>query len=90
MNLEIPQHFATQIKSRVRSAATGNNANLWRAVKMSKNANNESIPLNMTAAGIPVAADQRAQEFAEHFQQKIIVNVNNATVNSNLVYNGLA
>ena len=36
LNLEIRQHFATQLKSRVRSAASGNNANLWRAVKMSK------------------------------------------------------
>ena len=46
------------------------------------------IPLNMTLAGVPVTVDQRAQKFADHFHQKVITNVNNATVNSNTVYNG--
>ena len=88
MNLEIRQYFSTQLKNRVRSAATGDNANIWRAVKVSKNVCLDSLPLNMTLAGLPVTADQRAQKFAEFFHQKVSINVNNATVNSNAVYNG--
>ena len=46
LGFEIRQLFENEIKSRVRSAATGNNANLWQAVKRSKNINSETIPAN--------------------------------------------
>ena len=86
LNLEIRKIFATQTNNRVRSAVTGSITNIWRAVKLSKNASMDLIPLNMTLAGVPVTVDQRAQKFADHFRQKVITNVNNATINSNTVY----
>ena len=64
LGFEIRQLFENEIKSRVRSAATGNSGNLWKAVKRSKNINSETIPKNMTVAGLPVAVDERAQKFA--------------------------
>ena len=70
---------------RVRSAATGNNANLWKAVKNSKNINSETIPRNMTLAGLPVAVDERAQKFAEFFHQKVKNNVELSNINPNSI-----
>ena len=43
LNLEIRKFFATQTKNRVRSAVTGGNTNLWRAVKLSENASMDLI-----------------------------------------------
>ena len=39
-------------------------------------------------AGVPVAADERAQKFAEYFHQKVKHNVEMSTINSSTVYNG--
>ena len=45
--------------------------NLWKAVKIAKNLNNENIPDNLTLNDIPIAPGTSAECFARHFSEKI-------------------
>ena len=71
----------------VKRAAMGPNGNIWKAVKIAKNLNKESIPENLTLGGVPIAAGNIAGSFAAHFNEKVISNVQKTRVNPN-VYNG--
>ena len=81
-------HFKTLMVDRVKTAAMGIKGNVWKAVKIAKNLNADSIPANLTLAGIPVAAGDVANSFARYFYSKVINNVTNARIDSNGVYNG--
>ena len=73
---------------RVKRAAKGGNINIWKAVKKAKNVNVDTIPTNLTLGGIPIAAGQAANSFANYFHDKVKLNVNKTSVNVNGVYNG--
>ena len=60
-------YFNESRVSKVRQAAVGGGANLWRAVKLAKNLNSDNILLNLTLDGNHVAPDKRAECFAGHF-----------------------
>ena len=51
----------------------GGGANLWKAVKIAKNLNQETIPENLTLTNTPVAPGTAAECFAGHFSEKIFI-----------------
>ena len=51
LNKEINSYFGNARASRVRLAAMGSKVNLWKAVKVAKNLNLDSIPPNLTLGG---------------------------------------
>ena len=57
--------------NRVKHAAVGGSASLWKAVKLAKNLNTENIPENLTLNDIPVAPGTSAECFARYFKKKI-------------------
>ena len=61
--------------------------NLWRAIKVAKNLNQDTIPLNLTHGGLPIEVNNRANAFATFFKEKITTHVVRARVSPN-VYNG--
>ena len=65
----------------------GIKGNIWKAVKVAKNLNEDSIPKNLSWGGIPVAENDIANSFASYFSQKVTSNVNKTKVDPN-VYNG--
>ena len=87
LNKEISSHFNCLKISNVKKAALGANGNLWKAVKMAKNLNVDSLPKNLTLGGKPVAGTDIANSFAGYFNHKVISNVEKTKVNPN-VYNG--
>ena len=73
--------------SNVKRAAMGTNGNIWKAVKIAKNLNMESLPKNLTLGGMPIAVGDIAGSFATHFNEKVKSNVEKTKVCPN-VYNG--
>ena len=67
---------------------TGNSPNLWKAVKMAKNLNCDSIPTNMTLGGVPLAANMIAGSFGTFFANKVDAVVNRSSIKPDQVYNG--
>ena len=65
----------------------GTNGNIWKAVKIAKNLNMESLPKNLTLGGMPIAVGDIAGSFATHFNEKVKSNVEKTKVCPN-VYNG--
>ena len=65
----------------------GPNGNIWKAVKVAKDLNSESLPKNMTLGCGPVAAGDIAGSFAAHFNGKVVSTVQKTKVDQN-VYNG--
>ena len=60
---------------------------IWRAVKVAKNLNHDSIPANLSLNGTPIAPHETANAFAKFFNDKTTSHVNNTAV-SQTVYNG--
>ena len=89
LSLDIKNYFRNAKRLNVERVAMGNGsgANLWKAVKLAKNINVESIPSNLTLGGLPIAAHEIPNAFANFFNDKITAHVNNVTVSRN-VYNG--
>ena len=63
-----------------------NNVNLWKAVKLVKSLNSESIPPNLTLGGVPVADGCAAESFGNYFSSKIKFNVSKAKVDNNQIF----
>ena len=80
-------HFRGLKSSNVKRAAMGNKGNIWKAVKIAKNLNVDSLPKNLSLGGIPVAENDIANSFALHFSKKVTSNVKKTKINPN-VYNG--
>ena len=89
LSLEIKKYFYLCKKERVQRIAlgTGSAGNLWKAVKIAKNVNQDIIPQNLTLGGIPVAAHDVPNAFAGFFSNKITTHVNKTSI-SVTVYNG--
>ena len=51
LNTEITLHFRSLKNSNVRRAAMGNKGNLWKAVKVARDLNVDSLPKNLTLGG---------------------------------------
>ena len=51
--------------------AMGAKVNLWKAVKVSKNLNGNSIPKNLMLGGVPIAEEAVAQSFARFFMIRL-------------------
>ena len=63
--------------------------NLWKAVKLAKNLNSESIPTSLTlGGGEPVAEGCVAESFGSYFSEKTKQKVSWTGVDINHVYNG--
>ena len=60
---------------------------MWKAVKVAKNLNTDSIPSNLTLAGIPIATHETANAFAKFFNEKLTSHAHKKKVNPG-VYNG--
>ena len=88
LNKEINSHFNGVKTEAVRKAAMGGKVNLWKAVKVAKNQNVESIPENLTLGGLPIPEGCAAESFGYHFFDKIRLNVRKTKVDLNNVYNG--
>ena len=56
--------------SRFKQAAVGRGANLWKAVKLAKNLNLETIPDKLTLNNVPVTPSTTAEYFARYFSEK--------------------
>ena len=70
-----------------RAAMGPGGGNIWKAVKVAKNLNHESIPTNLTLKGLPIAPGDAANAFAAFFNEKTKTHVQNTSV-SHQVYNG--
>ena len=57
-------------------------------LKVAKNLTVEDIPTNLTLGGIPIATGTAPDSFAQHFHDKVRINVAKTKVNINTVYNG--
>ena len=66
----------------------GCKVNLWKAVKVTKNLNSETIPTNLTLVGVPVAEGCADESLGNFFSEKIKSNVSRTVINRNNVYNG--
>jgi hypothetical protein len=88
LNKEINSYFGNARADRVRLAAMGSKVNLWKAVKVAKNLNLDSIPSNLTLSGVPIAEGTAAESFGKYFSSKIAANVAKARVGEIGVYNG--
>ena len=88
LNKEIRGYFQSIKTNRVKEAAMGNKANLWKAVKMAKDQNVEQIPKNLTLAGLPIAAADVPNSFAAYFNEKVENTVARAKVINQGLYNG--
>ena len=82
LNVELKRFFSGARATGVRRAAMGNNVNLWKAVKVAKNLNMDSIPSNLTLGGVPIAEGRSAESFGSYFSKKIATNVGKTTVDS--------
>ena len=60
--------------------------NLWKAVKVAKNLNLDSIPANLTLGGN--GNGNVAESFGSHFNDKISCNFNRAKADRTGFYNG--
>ena len=88
LNVEIKSFFVGAKTISVRRAAMGSKVNLWKAVKVAKNLNSDSIPTNLTLGGVHVTECRVAESFGNYFSQKINTNVGMTVVDSDGVYNG--
>ena len=86
--MEIKSFFVSAKTISVQRAAMGSKVNLWKAVKVAKNLNSESIPTNLSLGGVPVPEGQVAESFGNYLSQKISTNVDMTVVDSRGVYNG--
>ena len=84
---EVAAYFKGIRVSSVKRAAAGGGANLWKAVKLAKNLNTETIPEKMTLNNIPIAPGNTAESFAGYFSEKIKLTSKKCNLNDN-VYNG--
>ena len=60
LNVEIKSFFVSAKTISVRRAAMGSKVNLWKAVKVAKNLNSESVPMNLSLGGVQVPEGQIA------------------------------
>ena len=60
---------------------------LWKAVRLARDLNPDSIPMDLKVRGIPIPHGLRAESFAKHFIDKVNMNANKTKVDQN-VYNG--
>ena len=65
----------------------GNVNKIWKAIKMAKNLNCDTIPTNLTHGGVSIRPNNIANEFAKFFKNKVTTHVKNTKVCPN-VYNG--
>ena len=65
----------------------GNKGSLWKAVKVARDLNVDSLPKNLTLGGKLIAEGDIANSFAGYFNEKVIINVEKTKVYEN-VYNG--
>ena len=65
----------------------GGGFNLWKAVRIAKDLNSESIPATLNLNDVPILPGSSAECFAEHFNDKIKTNVNQWKLDPE-VYNG--
>ena len=77
----IGAYFANDKARRVRTAAMGAKVNLWRAVNLVKNVNNNTIPKNLTLGGVPIVEGCVSESFAKFFHGKIKINVQTTMIN---------
>ena len=66
----IGDYFANDKANRVRSAAAGAKANLWKAVNAAKNINCNSIPKKLTLGSLPISGGNVAESFANFFMRR--------------------
>ena len=85
---KLARFFAEKKASVVRCVANGQNGNLWKAVRVAKDLNQDDIPGNLTLGGIVVEKSSVASSFAKHFSEKIKANVAKTTIDANGVFNG--
>ena len=73
---EIKLHFETAKRKLVEGVAMGGSAggkgNIWKAVKIAKNLNTNSLPKNMTLGDTPIATCDTANVFGQFFANKVI------------------
>ena len=70
-----------------RTIIPGNSSSLWKAVKIAKDLNIESLPKTLFEEGAEIHTDQVAERFANFFDTKI-KNIINSTEVDDGVYNG--
>ena len=87
LNKDIRIYFRDLKISNVKRAAMGTKGNVWKAVKVAKNLNIDSLPKNLTLGGRPIAEGDIASSFAGYFSRKVTSNVESTKINPN-VYNG--
>ena len=88
LNAEIRNHFATNKRKRVRKGIIpGNCKSLWKAVRIAKDLNSEDLPKSMFKNGHLLDTEDLAEEFANHFEDKISSLMSHVVIDQ-LVYNG--
>ena len=87
---EIRLHLTTSKREaiqRVAMGTTGGGGDIWKAVKMAKNVNQNSLPPNLTLGGVPVATREIANAFGKFFSTKVNTLLANSKIERG-VYNG--
>ena len=87
LSKEIKDYFLGRKTSKVKMAAAGPKPDIWKAVKVAKDLCAGSIPTSLTLGGIPVRPGDIASSFANHFFDKVKLNISKAKVSAT-VYNG--
>ena len=88
LNKSIRNFYAEKRRIRVRSFETNAKGSIWKAVRMVKDLNPNTISSNLTVGGLNVDPRGIAGAFASYFSTKIKTNVSRARVDANGVYNG--
>jgi hypothetical protein len=84
--MEIRLYFVYSIPKSVRwGILLGHSKSLWTAVKIAKDLNTQTVPLNMTLEGKTMPPNFPPDAFADFFDKKIS---SNKIVVEDLVYNG--
>ena len=89
LNCAINSHFVNDKASKVRSAAMDTKVNLWKAVRLAKNLNYNTIPSNLTLGGCQLLRGKWLSRLQGFFNDKIKSNVLETNIDPSSVYNGL-
>ena len=89
LSCEIETYFETSKKSRVQCVVMGkgNSGNIWKAVRVAKNLNADSLSQNFTLGEEPIATCETANAFGRFFSLKVSTLLAKTRLSPN-VYNG--
>ena len=88
LNVEIKSYFSNKKNEQVRrTIKPGNSQSLWKAVKIAKDVNLDSLPKSMYESNIEIPRDMLPDRFASYFHNKIATLLEGVNIDEN-IHNG--